>query len=92
MSKLQRATYSTMRQAAREYIRERVTGRRRELKRETDAEIREAMERAEGGKVDTDSLGGVESDGDYWKTCAAEMVNDLAAGYVLPNVSTQGGE
>ena len=46
MSKLQRATFSTMRQAAREYIRERVTGRRRESKRETDAEIREAMERA----------------------------------------------
>jgi hypothetical protein len=33
----------TMRQAAREYIRQRVTGRREELRRESDAEIREAI-------------------------------------------------
>lgn len=45
MSKLQRATFKVMRQAAREYIRERVTGKRRELERETDQEIRDAMER-----------------------------------------------
>ena len=45
MSKLKRATFKVMRQAAREYIRERVTGKRREIRRETDEEIREAVER-----------------------------------------------
>ena len=46
MSDLQKATHRTMRTAAREYIRERVTGKRREIKRETDQEIRDAMARA----------------------------------------------
>lgn len=49
-----------------------------------------ALYDAEGQRVADNSLWGVESDGDYWQEVAAEMVNDLAAGYVLPNVA-QGG-
>jgi hypothetical protein len=49
---LQQRTHDTMRQASREYIRERITGQRREVRRETDAEIREAI----GGTLSVRSL------------------------------------
>jgi len=44
---LQQRSHDTMRQASREYIRERVTGMRREVRRETEVEIREAISRNE---------------------------------------------
>jgi hypothetical protein len=40
---------------------------------------------AEGVEVGSDSLWGVESDGEYWREVAAEMVNELAGGVCAAN-------
>jgi len=40
---------------------------------------------ADGAKVDHDALSGIESDGDYWKVVAAEIVNTLAGGVCAAN-------
>ena len=45
---------------------------------------------AEGEIVEGDSLCGVESDGEYWKELAAEMINGLAEGLVLPAMAADG--
>jgi hypothetical protein len=47
---------------------------------------------AEGEIVEgaSDSLCGVESDGDYWKEVAAEMINGLAEGLVMPSTAANG--
>ena len=39
---------------------------------------------AEGVEVGRESLCGIEDDTDYWREVAAELINDLAAGYVMP--------
>jgi hypothetical protein len=39
---------------------------------------------AEGEEAGSDSLGGIESDGDYWKQCAVEMIDGLTAGVAAP--------
>lgn len=39
---------------------------------------------ANGSEVSSDSLWGIESDTDYWREVAAELINELARGYCLP--------
>jgi hypothetical protein len=46
---------------------------------------------AEGSEVESDSLGGIESDGDYWKRCAVEMIDGLAEGVAAP-IACGGGK
>lgn len=43
---------------------------------------------ASGEEVDSGSVWGIESDTDYWREVAAELIQELAAGYVLPNVGS----
>jgi hypothetical protein len=38
-----------------------------------------------GEEVESDSLWGIESDTDYYRDVAAELINGLAAGVILPN-------
>lgn len=40
---------------------------------------------ASGERVDESSVWGIESDTDYWREVAAELINELAGGVVLPN-------
>jgi hypothetical protein len=40
---------------------------------------------AEGAVVDHQSLWGIEDDTDYWREVAAELINDIAGGKVLPS-------
>lgn len=37
---------------------------------------------ADGEEIASDALGGVESEGDYWRECAAEMANTMLADYI----------
>lgn len=43
------------------------------------------LQDSDGETVERDALCGVEDDTDYWREEAAEMINALAAGRVLPN-------
>ena len=47
---------------------------------------------AQGEEAGRDSLGAVESAGEHWRDVAAEMIEEIASGVVLPNCAVGGGQ